>query len=254
LEGKYMSDNQIEVETLKNIMLSKATGGAVNGGEYRIIRDKLTKSEKLKPLLPRCLFTCRTIDEFWGHMKEVSGTYQGRRDYLRDEFSPVLEYLESTAEAPSDNVILNTLDDKNGATYIQDAWSKALERRESDPEGAITSARTLLESVCKFILDESDVEYDDKAELPQLYKGVQKTLKLAPDDHTEDIFKQILGGCTTIVVGLGSVRNKLSDAHGRSAKAVKPSKRHAQFAVNVAGATADFLFSTWENKQLQELH
>lgn len=246
-----MSDIQIEVETLKNIMLSKATGGVVNGGEYRILRDKLTKNEKLKPVLPRCLFTCRTIDEFWGHIKEISPNYEGRRNYLRDEFNTVLEYLESMAESPSDNIILTALDGKNGATYIQDAWSKALERRESDPEGAITSARTLLESVCKFVLDESGAAYDDKAELPQLYKGVQKALNLAPDDHTEDVFKQILGGCTSIIVGLGSVRNRLSDAHGRSAKAVKPSKRHAQLAVNLAGAMADFLFSTWETKQEQ---
>ncbi|MNI93900.1 hypothetical protein D3C73_1519200 [compost metagenome] len=52
-----------------------------------------------------------------------------------------------------------------------------------------------------------------------------------------------------MVVGLGSVRNKLSDAHGRSQKTVKPSKRHAQLAVNLAGAMADFLFATWVEKE-----
>lgn len=133
------------------------------------------------------------------------------------------------------------MDGKTGATYIQDAWTRALERRETDPEGAITSARTLLESVCKFILDDCGVVYDEK--------GVQGVLKLAPDDHTEAIFKQILGGCASIVTGLGAVRNKLSDAHGRSQKTVKPLKRHAQLTVNLAGAMADFLFSTWEQRQ-----
>lgn len=138
-----MYEIQIEVETLKNIMLSKATGGVVDGREYRSLRDKLVKNDKVKSLLPKCVVTCLTIDEFWGHMKEVAGSYQGRRDYLRDEFNSILEYLESMAETPSDNIILTALDGKNGATFIQDAWSKALERRDSDPEGAITSARTL---------------------------------------------------------------------------------------------------------------
>jgi len=237
------------------MMLSRATTQDTknwNNVLYRQLRDTLIKNENIKSILPRCVHTCRSLDEFWAHIKEVSSSYQGRRDYLRDQFNGILEYLESLTQLPSDGVITNTLDGKNGVTYIHDAWTKALDRRESDPEGAITSARTLLESVCKFILDENGVNYDERAELPQLYKGVQKVLKLAPDEHTEDIFKRILGACATIVGELGAVRNKLSDAHGRSSKTVKPSKRHALLAVNLAGTMADFLFSTWEQRQEQQ--
>lgn len=38
--------------------------------------------------------------------------------------------------------------------YVNRTWSKAQERITSDPSGAITSARSLLESVCKHILEE----------------------------------------------------------------------------------------------------
>jgi hypothetical protein len=244
-----MNSLLIDVESLKTMMVSRGTGGDAHDTTYRQTRARVIQNDRIKLLLPRCVHACRNLDEVWGYIKEKSPNYQGRRDHLRDEFHRILEFLENEAQSPSDNVILNMLDGKNGASYIQDAWNKALERRESDPEGAITSARTLLESVCKFVMDVSKVEYDDKAELPQLYKGVQKALKLAPDDHTEDIFKQILGGCASIVGGLGAVRNKLSDAHGRSSNAVKPSKRHAQLAVNLAGTMADFLFSTWDERQ-----
>lgn len=244
-----MNDTLIDVERLKNIMVSYATGGDTNDNEYRTVREKLTKNGKIKEMLPRFVITCRNLDEFWGHIKEISKTYAGRRSYLRDEFNEVLLFLENDSEAPSDDIITNSLIGNINATYIQDAWSKALQRRETDPEGAITSARTLLEAVCKFIMDERGIEYEEDWELPKLYKGVQKALKLAPDDYTEEIFKQILGGCATIVTGLGAVRNKLSDAHGRSQKKVKPSKRHAQLAVNLAGTMADFLFSTWEYRQ-----
>lgn len=40
---------------------------------------------------------------------------------------------------------------------VKRLWTKALERRVSDPDGAITAARTLLESVCKHILDDRGV-------------------------------------------------------------------------------------------------
>ncbi len=51
-------------------------------------------------------------------------------------------------------------------------WKKALERRHSDPDGAITSARTLLETVCKRILDEAgDVRIRTEEDLPALYRG-----------------------------------------------------------------------------------
>lgn len=84
-----------------------------------------------------------------------------------------------------------------------------------DPEGAITSSRTLIETTCKYILDELKITYKDDIELPKLYKLTAENLNLAPDQHTEQIFKQILGGCQSVVDGLGALRNKLSDSHGK---------------------------------------
>jgi hypothetical protein len=78
--------------------------------------------------------------------------------------------------------------------FISAAWRKALERRHDDPEGAITAARTLLESVCKHILDELGVAYGDNADLPKLYGLTSTELNLAPSQHTEEAFKKILGG------------------------------------------------------------
>ncbi|WP_282937571.1 abortive infection family protein [Paenibacillus sp. RC67] len=148
--------------------------------------------------------------------------------------------------APSDDIIGSTFSNNVNTQYIQEAWTKALERRSTDPEGAITIARTLLEIVSKFILDHEGITYDDKSDIHQLYKAVQSVLNLAPDSQHEAIFKQILGGCTSVVIGIGSLRNKLSDAHGRSYNTPAPTNRHAQLAVNLAGSMADFLFSTWE--------
>ena len=71
-----------------------------------------------------------------------------------------------------------------------------------------------------------------------------KVLNIAPSQHSEPIFKQILGGCTAVVEGLGALRNRLSDAHGQGKRPVRPAARHAELAVNLAGAMATFLVTT----------
>ena len=128
--------------------------------------------------------------------------------------------------------------------HVQTRWSAALERRDSDPEGAITLARTLLEDVCKLIISSKGHKLTEQDDLPSLYRKTAPLLKLAPDQHTEQIFKQILGSCQTVVHGLGAVRNKLSDAHGSGPSKARPTKRHAKLAVNLAGTMASFLIET----------
>lgn len=74
-------------------------------------------------------------------------------------------------------------------------------------------------------------------------------MNLSASQHNEEVFKQILGGCSAIVSGLGTLRNRLGDAHGQGKMPVKPSARHAELAVNLSGSMALFLISTWRNKQ-----
>jgi AbiJ N-terminal domain 3/Abortive infection C-terminus len=132
---------------------------------------------------------------------------------------------------------------------IHGRWQEALSRRSTDPRAAITSARTLLEDTCKWILHEANETFKDDDDLPTLYRGLAKVLKLAPDDHTEQIFKRILGSCQSIVESIGSIRNKLGDAHSQGPLRAKPQPRHAQLAVNLAGTMATFLIATWEARR-----
>ncbi|SNB79902.1 Abortive infection C-terminus [Pseudomonas sp. URIL14HWK12:I8] len=110
-------------------------------------------------------------------------------------------------------------------------------------------ARTLLESVCKHILDEAgDTEHEASPDLNKLYKQTAALLNLTKAQHEEVIFKQILGGCTAVVEGLGALRNRLSDAHGKGRSSAKAAPRHAELAVNLAGSMAMFLLATWETR------
>jgi hypothetical protein len=240
-----MNDLLEQTEALQNLLISHATGSTEDDAEYARLRQMLLSNSALDSLIPHFLRTCRNLPQFWQFIKYRFKSYAERRDFIWSEFNPLLETLERGAIAPSDKMVSQTLE-KLDAAHVQAAWSKALERRSSDPEGAITSARTLIEAVCKHILDESGTTYDDGADLPKLYKQTAEHLNLAPSQHTEQVFKQILGGCTSVVEGLGSLRNRLSDAHGKGKVGTKPASRHAELAVNLSGALAIYLLATWE--------
>jgi hypothetical protein len=164
--------------------------------------------------------------------------------------SPIYEVRQTTksGSTPADSEISKALLAFN-PDEIHARWQEALKRRESDPRAAITSARTLLEDTCKWILHEADEPFKDEDDLPVLYRKLAKLLKLAPDDHTEQVFKQILGNCQSIVESLGALRNKLGDAHSQGPKRARPHARHAGLAVNLAGTMAAFLIATWEARQ-----
>lgn len=131
------------------------------------------------------------------------------------------------------------------------SWDAALAKVVSDPEGAITATRTTLESVCKHVCDERDTPYDDGWDLSRLYRAACSSMQLAPDQHSEQIIKQILSGAITVVSGLAGMRNALSDAHGKGKRSVRPAPRHAKFAVNAGFAVAGFLIDTHIEKPLQ---
>jgi len=232
-----------EVESLQNMLVSRATGGVEDDAEYNRLRQVVLAQPALDALIPQFLRSCRSLGQFWQFIKAKFETYAERRRYLWAEFRPMLDLLEQGGTQPSDAFVQQSIA-RFDAAHVQAAWSKALDRRSSDPEGAITMARTLLESVCKHILDDAGVAYDDSPDITKLYKQTAEHLKLAPSQHTEPVFKQILGGCTAVVEGLGALRNRLSDSHGKGKAGVRPAARHAELAVNLAGALAAYLLAT----------
>jgi hypothetical protein len=252
--GKVLSMNNLarKIETLQAILIDRATTGRPTDEvdeQYKALRNEVISHPLLKDIAPKFLNSCRTTNEFWPLVRDVSGSYSGRREFIWSEFRPLLDRAENPPTFPADlsvSTALKTFD----AESVHRVWVKALERRDTDPEGAITLARTLLETVCKHILDDHGATYDSgNSDLPSLYKAVAKTLSIAPSQHSEIVFRQILGGCTAVVEGLGAMRNRLSDAHGHGKNPVKPAPRHAELAVNLAGTMATFLVATHEARR-----
>lgn len=233
------------VESFQNLLVAYATGGSVDAVQFAELRNRLIAA--LGKDLPRFVRTCSDIKQFWAHMKQVSPTYQGRREYLWNEFRPLLQALQAQMQSPGDSAVAKAL-----ATFdprqVPELWQRALERRTEDPEGAITLARTLLETVCKYILDRQGIAYPGNADLPILYRLAAGSLNLAPSQQSAKILKQVFGGATAVVEGLGALRSRLGDAHGKGPGDPQPLPRHAQLAVNLAGALATFLCETFAER------
>lgn len=233
---------------LESLMTARATGDlSASKPMYEYLRREFLGDPTTKAILPDFVRTCRTLDLFWPVIQKQAGKYAERRQIISAAFTPLIEFLEAKNTSPSDAAVSEVLETFD-AEGVHSVWNKALDRRNTDPEGAITVARTLLETVCKRILDESSATYTDKEDLPKLYAMVARSLKLAPDQHTEEPVRAILGGAMNLVNGIGTLRNRLSDSHGRGGKPVKPSARHASLAVNIAGAMATFLVETFHER------
>lgn len=236
---------------LKGMIVALATGGVIDEDLYRALRASLLEIAP-RELVPQFIRTRRTQGEIWDHLKGIatgSGSYQARREYLADEFAPLINHLEGSTTHPSDGDISYIISQFDSA-HVEAIWRKALERRADDPEGAITAARTLIETVCKHILDAAGVEYGEKDDLPKLYKATSEVLNLAPSQHADKVLKTILQGCHTVVQNLGTLRNKAGDAHGRGRTGYKPQSRHAALAVNLAGTMEMFLIETWDDRNV----
>jgi len=117
---------------------------------------------------------------------------------------------------------------------------------KDDYDGAITNARSLIESVLRTIEGEFNTNSPKGTSLPKLYKNIQKHLKLSPEDQINDSFKQTLSGFVSIINSLSSLSNKMGDRHARE---YKPSKHHAVLVVNSAMTFSTFIFNTFEYQQ-----
>jgi abortive infection Abi-like protein len=237
-------------EALLAYAISIAENGptTVTKHEYQAAHKRVFADPTARRVADKKLIRFKNPDLLWSHPCSVatgSGSWALRRGASHELIDPVIEALIDTSESPTDHLITGATVRLN-ADSVRDGWDKAIARRDNDPDGAITMARTLLESTLKTVLEDRGVAYKDSDDLPTLYKAVSRELALAPGAYSEQSFKQILGGCNSVVLGLGSLRNKAGDAHGSGRKSYRPAVRHATLAVNLAGSMALFLIETHE--------
>lgn len=140
------------------------------------------------------------------------------------------------------------------ADYVSQQINLMESSIEKSPHISIGLAKELIETSCKSIFDERKVKYDKNWELSKLMKETTKLLKLTPDNipnqaRAASSIKQILGSLSSVVQGIGEVRNEYGSGHGRDGKFKGLQPRHAKLAVGAASTLAIYLLETHELKK-----
>lgn len=143
---------------------------------------------------------------------------------------------------------LHSYIETNGLDACEKDFRRALSSADTDPDQALASASSLLESVCKSILDDLCVPYPRQQAITGLVSEVARALNLSPDQHADAEIKRVLGGLASVASGIGVIRTKFSAAHGRGSSQARLWARHARLSINAASAISLFLLETHREK------
>jgi Abortive infection C-terminus len=155
-----------------------------------------------------------------------------------------------------------------GSLALDNVWAKALEFSaeylsleisiienaiDNDLSLAIGSAKEMLETCCKTILEECGKPVTDKPDVLPLVRRRMEELKLLPDGVSEQAkgsktIKGILGSLATIAQNLAELRNLYGTGRGKHGRTRGLSRRHAKLAVGAATRLAAFLFDTHSDR------
>lgn len=119
----------------------------------------------------------------------------------------------------------------------------------NDPSLAIGTAKELVETCCKTILNERGIQFSKTADIPELVKLTAKELELTPDDIPDkakaaETIKRLLSNLATITQGVAELRNHYGTGHGKAAGSKGLQPRHAKLAAGAASTLAVFLAET----------
>ena len=121
----------------------------------------------------------------------------------------------------------------------------------SDVGLAIGTAKELIETVCKTILEGKGIQFGKFEKIQDLTKKTLNCLNLIPECIPEsstgsDIIKDLLRSMGTIGKNLGELRNLYGTGHGQQGSRKGLQLRHARLAVGASSAFAMFLIETYE--------
>ena len=228
------------VGRMENILTAVATGQAADTSDFADVRDVLVQSSLVQGVLPDFVIICHTPGEFEGMMKREVGGYRERRQFISDAFAPMKAVLTSDrggALHEPMTLVLSRYD------RLMATWMQARNRVSDDPAGAITAARSLVESAFKHSLDEHGIQYTSSDDAPKLAKRyLSNCLGSVPPQSAEAV-RKLYGNVTTAVHALSQMRNELGDAHGSGPGTPPATVALARLAVDVACALTLFVLS-----------
>lgn len=141
------------------------------------------------------------------------------------------------------------------ADALDAGWmQKAIERLENsidrDPELAIGTAKELVESCCKSILEKRGVTVSRTDDLPKLTKALARELQLVPEGISEEAkgaktVRLILQNLSVLTQYIAELRGLYGTGHGWAGGTRGLEPRHARLAAGAAVTFIDFVTETY---------
>jgi hypothetical protein len=126
-------------------------------------------------------------------------------------------------------------------------YERCMERVHSEPDSAITMARSLVESTLKWIAHDAGYDLAKNQSPSKLFE-----LCLDAIGHGSGSIENALGtielttGMNQMLIGLAKLRNTRGNAHGRKPGQPEATRRHARLAALTSVSLALYLVEAWE--------
>jgi nucleoside phosphorylase len=124
----------MKVGALKGMLNDRARGGQPPEKDYATLRSELVGIGVIRDALPNFVLTCHTVQEFWLFIRAKFPTYNERTEFLRQEFAPILMWLEggvapaapnpAAPPAPKPDVVIVTVNEHETRAVL-DAFEAA---------------------------------------------------------------------------------------------------------------------------------
>ncbi|SFS98514.1 Abortive infection C-terminus [Sulfitobacter marinus] len=228
----------------KNWVFSDARFGLLSGSDEAFLKficemiHPLVRTDKDQAIMLRSHFDEQLNPIGWQLFEK--GKIAGRARYgarRTSEFHSQINRARTAAKTLSSN-------------WMQTEITRINEAIDTDPALAIGTAKDLVESCCKAILDELGVAVEKTDDLPTLSKKMCRELGLLPDGISaeakgSEIIRRTLSNLTSITKGIAELRGLYGSGHGRDGKHRGLKPRHARLAAASAIAFVDFVTETY---------
>ena len=140
-----------------------------------------------------------------------------------------------------------------GGLHIEMQVSALEQSVYSNPSLAFDLAKSLIESVCKTILNDRGYAFEKNINFPTLTRTTLEQLQILPDGYSEatavkQCLEKTLDGFLKIFTGIGELRNKEGLAsHGKDAYTPMLDPLQAQLMARAADAVVNFLYKSHRN-------
>ena len=199
--------------------------------------------------------TYKQLDKFSNQISKIEEAIhdnaQGDNVHVRNiEWRPQIRTHEDRqTQQVSDEITEHLTED-----YVRKKVNIMTNSIKTNPHLAIGSAKELIETCCKFILKENQIEINKDWDVQRLVKETNKIIDLVPFevDDKEKVkiaTSKVLAGFSNITHGVTELRNQFGSGHGHAPDFKELDELYAKLAVSASSELVRFYLTIEKMKK-----